>query len=504
MHLRALKLALWVGTLLIVGLTATAGPAGGQTRPVDAHFFRPGLYTGAMFGVDLAQPARRWRVGTRVLVDFESKPLHLRFPLPNCPAGGCVREVLDWAVISHLQAQFGVTNWLELGLDLPLMRHGIAGGAEGGLGLLRAGDPITNVPASRVSPLDARIGLRASLWQGSSLAVAVAVQGSIPFGDEEVFAGEGQASLEPRLLATARSDGWVASINAGYRWRPERRLVLWDNPDDAEGAVPLLGVDDELTYGASLFFFPHWRVGIGVEAMGALPLATASYTVDTRRVIYPPEGGCPADSVAGLPCEVLTSRRVDAPGGGGVLELLGGLSLRPTRSLKLVAGAGAGLTGAERRTDLRVLAGLSWVSASSQEQDRDRDGIPDQRDQCPREAEDIDGVMDDDGCPDLDNDGDGVGDVRDRCEREAEDIDGFRDDDGCPDPDNDGDQIPDLVDRCPDAAEDRDGVADQDGCPDRDNDGDGIPDHRDRCPDEAESANGFQDDDGCPDLAPQF
>ncbi|MBK8481777.1 MAG: transporter [Proteobacteria bacterium] len=487
--------------LAAVLLSTTA--ASGQSRAVDAHFFRPGLYTGAMFGVDVAQSALKWRLGTRVLADFESKPLHLRFPQADCPAGGCRRGVLDWAMISHLQAQFGLTRWLELGLDLPLMRHGIAGGASGGLGLLRASDPITNVPASRVSPLDVRLGLRARLWQSDTLALAIALQGSVPFGDEEVFAGEGKATLEPRLLATARLDGWVASLNLGYHWRPERRLVLWDNPDDAEGAVPLLGVDDELSYGASLFFFPHWRVGLGVELLGALPLSSAAYSVQTRSIIYPPATGCPAGAAAGLPCEIVTSRRAVAPG-TMVSELLGGLSLRPSRSLKLVVGAGAGLTGAERRADLRVLAGLSWISASSQEYDRDHDGIPDERDQCPLQAEDVDGVSDDDGCPDFDNDGDGVGDVRDRCENEAEDIDGFRDDDGCPDLDNDGDQIPDLLDRCPDEAEDRDGVLDQDGCPDLDNDDDGVPDARDRCPDEAETKNGFQDDDGCPDLAPQL
>jgi OOP family OmpA-OmpF porin len=487
---------------MLAGVLLSASSARGQSRALDAHFFRPGLYTGAMLGVDVAQSARKWRIGTRVLANFESQPLHLRFPQADCPPGGCPRGVLDWAIISHLQAQIGLNGWLELGLDLPLMRHGLAGGATGGLGLLRANDPLTNVPASRVSPLDVRVGLRARLWQNDTLAVAVALQGSVPFGDEEVFAGEGQATVEPRLLATARSDGWVASANLGYHWRPERRLVLWDNPDDAEGPLPLLGVDDELTYGASLFFFPHWRLGIGVEWLGALPVPSASYAIETRRIIYPPETGCSEGSAPGLPCEIVTRRQVDAPG-SMVSELLGALSWRPTRALKLVIGGGAGLTGAERRTDFRVLTGLSWISASSQEYDRDRDGIPDQQDQCPLQPEDLDGVTDDDGCPDFDNDGDGVGDVRDRCETEAEDIDGFRDDDGCPDLDNDGDQVPDLVDRCPDAPEDRDGVLDQDGCPDLDNDDDGVPDLRDRCPDEAESKNGFQDDDGCPDLAPQ-
>ena len=38
--------------------------------------------------------------------------------------------------------------------------------------------------------------------------------------------------------------------------------------------------------------------------------------------------------------------------------------------------------------------------------DTDNDGIIDKLDKCPFEEEDLDGYMDEDGCPDLDNDGD--------------------------------------------------------------------------------------------------
>src|SRR5574338_552312 len=47
--------------------------------------------------------------------------------------------------------------------------------------------------------------------------------------------------------------------------------------------------------------------------------------------------------------------------------------------------------------------------------DSDSDGIPDDTDKCPNEAEDKDGFQDDDGCPDPDNDNDGVADAQDKC-----------------------------------------------------------------------------------------
>jgi OOP family OmpA-OmpF porin len=160
--------------------------------------------------------------------------------------------------------------------------------------------------------------------------------------------------------------------------------------------------------------------------------------------------------------------------------------------------------------------------------DKDNDGVPDDLDKCPDQAEDKDGFQDEDGCPDPDNDGDGVLDLNDRCPNipgpasnfgcpvpqatdkdgdgvpdeldkcpdQPEDKDGFQDEDGCPDPDNDGDGLVDAVDRCPNVA----GPITNFGCPVLDKDGDGIPDNLDRCPDEPEDKDGFQDEDGCPDL----
>ena len=101
--------------------------------------------------------------------------------------------------------------------------------------------------------------------------------------------------------------------------------------------------------------------------------------------------------------------------------------------------------------------------------------------------------------PPADNDGDGIPNDRDSCPLEAEDKDGFADDDGCPDRDDDADGLDDAHDKCPQQAEDKDGFEDDDGCPEPDNDHDTVLDANDKCPDEAEVINGNQDDDGCAD-----
>jgi len=111
--------------------------------------------------------------------------------------------------------------------------------------------------------------------------------------------------------------------------------------------------------------------------------------------------------------------------------------------------------------------GRSPVPRSLVPPDVDRDGIPDDHDQCPLSGEERwTGPSEPDGCPENDPDGDAVTGATDECPGDAEDLDLFADGDGCPDPDNDGDAVPDVHDQCPDEPEDLDGVEDVDGCPD--------------------------------------
>ena len=64
--------------------------------------------------------------------------------------------------------------------------------------------------------------------------------------------------------------------------------------------------------------------------------------------------------------------------------------------------------------------------------DSDGDGIPDHQDRCPSQAEDRDGLGDEDGCPEKDFDGDGIPDDKDKCPTIPEVYNGKFDEDGCP------------------------------------------------------------------------
>lgn len=110
--------------------------------------------------------------------------------------------------------------------------------------------------------------------------------------------------------------------------------------------------------------------------------------------------------------------------------------------------------------------------------DRDGDKIIDRLDECPDEP----GLAEFKGCPDRD--GDGIIDKKDDCPDEK----GIAEFNGCPDRDEDG--VMDKEDECPDTP----GLKELKGCPDKD--GDGIPDKDDECPEKAGPAS----NNGCPEI----
>lgn len=133
------------------------------------------------------------------------------------------------------------------------------------------------------------------------------------------------------------------------------------------------------------------------------------------------------------------------------------------------------------RNNLQFGAGYAFrvPKIKGKPKDRDKDGIPDDKDECPDDPGPITGM----GCPDAD--GDGITDVNDACP----DVAGELVNNGCPDTDGDG--VVDKFDKCPEEA----GLPAMEGCPAADSDGDGLADDIDQCPNEA----GLEILFGCPD-----
>jgi outer membrane protein OmpA-like peptidoglycan-associated protein len=499
--------------LLSAGLAALAGlaaPAAAQHSGVDAALFRPSIDTSGVFSLEGARLMPRRDLSWKMLVGYAQAPFQA--PVPGIGEDG-EDVILEYLATVDMAFGLSLTSKLAVGFSVAAYRtatgegYGTRGrfypdGSEASTGLISL-RPLSNIdpsggfePQGLAGPLDVRVVAKYQALTRGDLAISIMGAAAVPFGEDEMFLGDRNFVLEPRLLLDYRLDRLRASklvANLGVRLRERTVLEAYDaRTETEEMATVVTDIGSEIIAGVGFTYEVGDRLVLGAEAVGFVPLPAALALGDCRRF-------------DGSRCSSL--RRDDYFAGGKAGDLAAyanaGVGFRTSPHLMVTLMGGAGLLG-QRADDFRAVFGLVWAPlpkgvAELGRGDRDGDGIPDIADACPDEPEDFDGYQDDDGCPDLDNDGDGIPDALDACPDEPEDFDGYQDEDGCPERDNDGDGIPDVLDQCPNEPEDFDGFEDEDGCPDDDNDGDGFPDAIDQCPNEPETVNGYQDEDGCPD-----
>lgn len=216
------------------------------------------------------------------------------------------------------------------------------------------------------------------------LAIAAEVRAPTHTGD--FSGGARNVSVVPKLIADHRFlSGLRLGANAGVLLRESTRFAN-------------VRAGNELVYAADLGYRLGGLTGkteLGLELAGAVGLAET----DKEEV---------------------------------ALEALPFIRHEPSAEWELQGGVGIGVLAGYGVPTARVFIGVRHRPTSH---DSDGDGVPDSRDACPHEREDIDGYDDHDGCPeeDPDSDQDGVPDNEDDCPNEKETINGIDDDDGCPD-----------------------------------------------------------------------
>jgi outer membrane protein OmpA-like peptidoglycan-associated protein len=297
--------------------------------------------------------------------------------------GGSSTKLLS-IVGSRLQldaiATVGLLDWAELGVDMPLV-------------LAQAGDNLeaigTEGPIQGYVLGDLRLtakvaipGLR-RLPQDSGLGAALTLGLSLPTGDQQAFASDGEFTYTPGLVVDYRfSSGILVSASGG----------LWNRPDRIFSGTQ---VGDLAPFGLATEI-PILR-GRGITAVGML------------------------HGAVGL--DKLPSQPRDVPA-----ELLFGLRWYSSTGLTFTVGGGGGCGCSLQAPSLRFFSSIVWVPAKTSEwealenfkkppepppppSDQDSDGVTDDKDICPKEP----GLADRGGCPIRDADGDGVEDSIDRC-----------------------------------------------------------------------------------------
>lgn len=403
-------LALW--TLVISGLSG--GTAAAQRPPgFDIGHFEP-LYSPTTNVLNIARsevlPHLRVAAGvTAHLSDALLTRVDARSGLSRSDAVGLELRTDIWVAL-------GLVDRLDVGVVLPV------------LALRGAETPAqASAPASGTSGLalgDLRLSAKVRLIDPFELpsggfGLAFLVTAFLPTGDQAAWTGDGSLRVEPRLILDWRhAVGVVVAANLGVQLRPERQVL-------------------NLKVGHAL------RWGVGVEApVGGHAVRLFASVFGTVPLVSN------LDPVGGL-TEVRDDRTRP-------VEALGGFRLQ-LGELTASVGGGAGIGKGVGAPAWRTFVSLGWDAPT----DRDRDGLPDLRDLCVDAPEDHDGWVDYDGCPDgappspsepdlavaldhpdpepvappppPDRDGDGIPDAVDRCPDEREIVNGVEDDDGCPD-----------------------------------------------------------------------
>ncbi len=282
------------------------------------------------------------------------------------------------------------------GLPVHLLMTGEARGTAAGPDEATLGDPWLGARVRIYGENDevASVGAQATL----TLPLADGVL------DGQHYSGETSVSFVPKLLVEIRPGPVRITANLGLRIRDEHDV----------GSIL---VRNELI----------WGLGAAVR-------------------LYDDEG-----TLDGI-LEAVGSHSLDYFGRRETLsvEMLGGLEYFAKTGFNAGLAGGPGLSRGYGTPDLRIVLTIGYVEPLAAAappppppSDRDEDGIADDADQCPDDAEDLDEYQDEDGCPDLDDDDDGVVDTADECVEEPEDRDGVADEDGCPESDADEDGIAD-------------------------------------------------------------
>ncbi len=421
----SLHLALLAAALLAPCLLFGVAPV--HAEDIDTQRFLPRATTGGYFvteGSDVRHPLDPFSLG--LWLSYGHNPL---IAVQNDEV---VQQIIAHQLAFDLTASYSFATWFELGAHVPLAYLSGDDISEGAIGDLRL------LPKFR-------------LLDGKTKAVGLALLADVrlPTHTSSFYGGARLPAFAPRLLLDHHFglSGFRMGLDFGALLR---KATEYRNVDAAS----------EIQAG----------VGLGYRFDGGQ--SPAEIMLDMR-------------SYVGL-------KDTDAEEIG--LEGLLGASIDVGRDWKINAGAGLGLLEGFGVPTARGFVGVRWEPSPN---DPDHDGLrsaePDERDQtitdddragdrardaapgeteksgegevnatdqegsdepasvddvddaareaairggydaCPDLPEDLDGIEDEDGCPEGDADRDGVLDYLDRCPKEAETINGFKDDDGCPD-----------------------------------------------------------------------
>lgn len=367
---RRLASSLLFATCLLGSVHAFA-----QSGRVDIERFTPAVDSDGFIGIDGTRTPGSWNFTGSLSLGYEWAPLSI--PKPTMEDEEI--DLIEHKLSSDFSAQLGIGGRIAFSVGLPVVWWQSIDSSLTGIRATGIGNPRIG---ARLRIIGESGDIDRDRHEGPGLALAIDT--TIPVGATSALAAESSTRLGAKLLGSFHIFGFGAGAFIGYRHRF----------DDASSGT--LDIRSELSFGLAgqvpVFFIPNTFALLEFRAI--------------------------TDAYSPFADQDTTSLEMDA----GVKWALG--------SWGVTTAVGFGINDAVGTPPLRLVSTLYWAPSIA---DADRDGIPDERDQCVHLAEDVDGFEDGDGCLDPDNDNDLIPDADDRCPNVAAEEGMDEDEDGCTD-----------------------------------------------------------------------
>ncbi|MFT6143833.1 MAG: outer membrane protein OmpA-like peptidoglycan-associated protein [Myxococcota bacterium] len=323
--------------------TLFASSAAAQQEGFDAHGFSMTANDG-----DVRDPVTVLRAGAihqgefwaTGVVDFSDDPLVRELSYADGRPTE-VERIIDSLVAFNLSAGVAVHDRVRLDVAVPMY---LASSSEG----QATGAGIGDVRLAVYSPI-----VQTKPRAAGGLGLAVSPYLVLPTGDETRFLGQNGITGGFDVAVTYELEALTLTGSAGPRFNPSLTL------NNQLGA-------DQIIAGAAVGVHPAQGLGITLEGRIASSLAASNVKGTTS------------------PAEILASVRY-----------------RVSNGLHFLAGGGTGVNAGAGASAYRLFFGVGFGRIELNYADRDIDGIVNERDECPDDAETYNSYEDTDGCPDA-------------------------------------------------------------------------------------------------------
>lgn len=373
-----------VALVLVLPLAARAQTT--AKTAIDVQRFKSGAGSQDFLNVESASVAEAMRGFIDLHVGYADNPLILGVPGSSTTA----LRVVDDLTWFDLTGGFAFKDHAEVFVGLPMS---IAKGQQSALL-----DPSLGQNPLGFAVGDLRLGGKYAFFERASpFNVAAELLLAFPTGNTNTFRGGGAVVFSPRVLAELNLGVLRLAANAGVTLRtaPTRLLDLTVGQEFiwAAGAdIPVYGDSNALS--------------VLLTTTGAVGLSGSS------------SASVPIDALGGLRYRVKDFLAVEVAIGGGItrgwatprFEAVVGVSFFakpiPLPSSLVELPKAAPTAGPEPEavmassTEAEPGSPAHQATPRATVKDADHDGVPDELDRCPQAKETVNGVDDDDGCPD--------------------------------------------------------------------------------------------------------